>query len=239
MNKAIYLSIIPLFLISCVVNDEDSIPDIPQKKEKQIQSFKINFLKENDEFSPDIDKKEFLQLYSNTLAHIHVNLSNPTEEFLWEIKSIYLCNIHQTGIFHYLNDTQSGYWKLQSEKSNLILHEGFTELAPGDSISLSFAKKILVIPQKVSAWDPNIHPTQSSGCYLLIHCRIGYAPYVDDTDYQIATPLPLHLEAGKSHTIHICVDTSAPLYDIGNDTPSLLFTPITFNPTTEDWKDAG
>lgn len=237
MKKLAYLCLIFLSLFSCVANEE-SIPDMPQKPTDQIQIFEVNFQQGNNEFCPDIEKKEFLQLYSNSLSYLHTSLSNQTDDLFLKVKSIRLCNIHQTGTFQYFHDIQTGYWKLQTEKTDLILHDSMIELAPGDSISLSSSEGTPFMPQQVSAWNPDIHPKESSGCYLLVDCQIDYIPNTENGYQNIAIPLSLHSEAGNNYPIRICLNTDSPWYNVSNDTPSLLFTPITFNPTIEDWENA-
>ena len=101
-----------------------------------------------------------------------VSAENPN--WTVEVSGITLCNIYGTGTFYIRSKTWSALSGLTStaigirEAGTLVYSSG------ADPVNLTAANgALLVIPQKLTAWDTKSNVSETTGCYLAVNCHIN------------------------------------------------------------------
>lgn len=230
MKKLLPICLILLALGSCVMNEElESMT--PKETNRSITV---------DRSSPT----PLSLLPAEALATIQIRLKNRLPRLVLEVESILLCNVHQTGTYHFPNEQTDGYWELHSHRSSMPIPFSPCRLAYQDSLTLPKEQGLPFLPQCLQAWNPRHHPSTSTDAYILMSCRI----YQEDADVliwgnanngpaEVAIPLTLQLQPDECHTLTIALEDNCPWYSLNDSIPSRILQPITFDASVDDWDE--
>ena len=230
MKKIFALCLVSLTLSACVMNEElDSVI-----QEQETPTVRVS----------NVQNQEARSIPESEFARLVVDFKNQTTDLRIKVKSIQMCNIHQSGTYLYPTTSNEGYWLPDSTLSSLNISSTPIELTPTDSIRLTANDGIPFIPQWLKAWSPTVLPQTTKDCYILMQCQIlqGNTLIVGNTDEEytsIAIPFSKHLKKGKVHTLEIVLEHGCFWYDISGSSPSPILNPITFGVSVEEWVDAG
>ena len=235
-------------MTACVYNEElADVNDLYTAKQETALSYSMPTImrSEGESGSRSIPSEAF--------AQVSVYIRNQMPNLHLTVESIRLCNIHLSGIYHFGTEEQAPYWETDTTRSTLAIETGHLELSPNEEKLFPQEGNIDFIPQSVKAWNPNILPQYSEGCYLLLNCKVFN---IHDTDqgYQegkeamiwgdekgnnaeAAIPLSVRFQSNEPSVIVLTMAPYCPWYDIRGTSPQPLFVPITFDVSVEDWKE--
>ena len=191
--------------------------------------------------------------FKDAFGFLQFRITNKEKAFHLQIADITLCKVSTTGTFVFPSVNDSAYW-ITDEPSGLLFAEQDTIDIGGEKSELFFMDNPLpVIPQKTKAWNATSLPVFSQGSYLLLNCRIfnvsnvdiGYQENVDtafwcneDGEFaDIAIPISLDIEIGKSYIVDLIFESNSPWYICQNGDVGKLLQPITFAPEVDNWEN--
>ena len=170
MKKIFALCLVSFTLSACVMNEE--LESVVQ--EQETPTIRVS----------NVQNQEARSIPESEFARLIVDFKNHTTDLIIKVKSIQMCNIHQSGTYLYPITSNEGYWLPDSTLSSLTISSTSIELASNDSIRLSADDGIPFIPQWLKAWTPTVLPQTTKDCYLLMQCQIfqGSTPIVGSSD---------------------------------------------------------
>ena len=248
MKATLPLLSLGIAMTACVYNEElTDVADSYSAKQETSLSYSM----------PDMMKggKESgsRSIPSEAFAQVSIRIRNQMPNLHLTVESIRLCNIHLSGIYHFGTEEQAPYWETDTTRSTLAIETGHLELSPNEEKLFPQEGSIPFIPQTVKAWNPNILPQYSDGCYLLLNCKVynihdttkGYQEgkeamiWGDEkgNNAEAAIPLSVRFQSNEPSVIVLTMAPNCPWYDIRGTSPQPLFVPITFDVSVEDWKE--
>lgn len=219
-------------MTACVYNEElAEVADLCQTKQANSLTFSM-------QQSINIGETNSSQSIPNeAFAHVQICIKNEMPNLNLIVQGIRLCNIHLSGTYYFTEN----YWETDTALSTLSIETGELELKPNEEIMFPQKGNILFIPQSVRAWNPSVLPQQSQGCYLLLNCIVsnGVTIWGDEKgkSAEVAIPLSVCFQNNQSSVIVLTLAPNCPWYDVYGSRPQLLFVPITFDVTVDEWEE--
>lgn len=242
-TNLIFLSICVL-MSSCVL-DEEVLSEVTLASTFETKAMVYHYNMSEDADSQDIPEEAF--------SHVKFNFKNEMYDLHLIVKSIQMCNIRLSGIYHFPTEYCNGYWETDTINTSLTIETGKIKLAPQQEFLFPQDVTLSFIPQTNRGWNPTIPPHNCNQSYLLVSCKI-YQLHDTEKGYQegqetliwgdekgncadLAIPLSIHLLNNQEHCIAIELSTDCTWYNINGNQPTPALVPITFNVSVEDWEN--
>ena len=237
MKTALPLLSIGLVMTACVHNEElTEVTDLYTAKQGTALSYSMQGTFKAEETSA------IRSIPNEAFAQVSIRIQNQMPDFNLTVESIRLCNAHLSGTYHFGTEEQAPYWETDATRSTFVLETGRLELGPNDETLYPQEGSIPFIPQAGEAWNPAILPQQSEGCYLLLNCKVSDEEVTiwgneKGNSAEATIPLSVHFESNEASVIVLTLAPNCPWYDIRGTSPRLLFVPVSFDVTVEDWEE--
>lgn len=180
--------------------------------------------------------------FNHQLSQIEIHAKADNEAYVYKISGVRIGEPVSKGDFDFSNST----WTPATDKA--IYEETYNDavtLSPTAANIMSESGNAMLIPQQLTAWDPeNDASNTNEGAYLSIKLQINTVagaqvyPFESNTDCQwAAIPLNTNWEAGKKYIYTLDLSNGAGYVDPKDPQPGtpVLGGPIKFTVDVVDW----